>query len=354
MSANSNGIALSEVLGISNRMQFHGDANLGNDLPSPLDLGESLSLVSNRTVELSTDFATRILQLNEFVVNDSAVDRNLRDNHVEYLVSCMQRGLFRPEWVSVITCECEEAIDPNPPFSEYRMNGQHCAWARIEYARLTGNSEYRCAVRHMKYKAKTIADMRVLYTSIDRGAPRTAGNVINAHLAGTPGFVGVPKRMITLLASGLAHWLEVPGSGILLDPDTKAVYMQQKYRDLTLAVKEWMMDKVRTDKTVLPIFQRAPVAGALFDTFNKLPSRAHEFWDVVATGIGVAQVSDPRYRLRERLRTSSLRAKGFNRREKSDAEDMYSWCINAWNNWRAGKEVTALKGAHAGVRPKAK
>lgn len=344
-----NGLAtLPEVFGLSPRMQFHGEPST-EEVVSPLSLGEGLLLTSNRTIEFSIDFATRLLQLPEFIVNDSAVDRNLREGHVNYLHNCMKTAMFRSEWVSIIECECEEELPPNPQYSNFRMNGQHCGWARLLMP-----PEYRCAVRHMKYKAKTIQDMRLLYVSIDRGAPRTQGNVINAYLAGTDLFAGVSRATIAVMASGLGVWLKNPKDEAHMTADQKAVLMQTTHKAVTMLIKDWLTAPGRSNPDILKMFDRSPVVAALYETFSRLPSRAAEFWDVVSSGIGITVVNDPRWKLRERLKGASLYGKRAAGKERASGEDMFAWAINAWNAWRAGKELQALKGATGGVRPKAK
>jgi hypothetical protein len=352
MNSENGTLTLPEIPGLSIRMQYHGEIPDAEAMEavSPLQLGDSLEIQSNRTVEMTIEFSTRLLQLPEFVVNDSTVDRNLRGAHVDYLASCMKKGTFRPEFVTIVTCVCEEKFGDNPPFSEFRMNGQHCCWARQSMP-----TDWRCPVRHIKYKAKTLQDMRLLYVSIDRGAPRTSANVVNAYLAGTELFAGVPRKVIALLASGLAIWLDERSDGgrLTMDPDTKAVLMQTTHKDVTAQVKDWLTVPGRSQHDVWIMFARAPVIAALFATFDKLPSRAHEFWNVVADGLGITVVNDPRFRLRERLKGSSLYSQK-SRKEIVNQEMMYSWCINAWNSWRAGKELSLLKTSYSGIRPKAK
>src|SRR5262245_6365516 len=96
-----------------------------------LELGEGLKLTRRGTEELSVDFATNLLNMAEF-----SSDRPLDDRHVARLLNAMKRGTFLPEQVQIITCTLNG--------KEYRMNGQHTSWARLELNRLGLDDGYKC------------------------------------------------------------------------------------------------------------------------------------------------------------------------------------------------------------------
>src|SRR5436190_8943088 len=135
-------------------------------------LGSGLELKSRKTVELTQEFANSFLETAEFTG-----DRPLRTSHVMFLCRQMEAAAFRWEQVNLMTCMWQGR--------EYRMNGQHTCWARV-YAELPKGARTPVAV--LKYAAEAEQDMRQLYATIDRGAPRNRGNVVVSYLSGRSEF----------------------------------------------------------------------------------------------------------------------------------------------------------------------
>lgn len=341
---------------VSDRLTFTGNVPDDEDVVQIMT-GGGLSLLTRRSVELTRALARTVLELPEFVVEGQLVDRNLRDNHVTYLLSCMKRGTFHPEWVQIITCVCREPINNGrvilPAGTKYRMNGQHTCWAR-EYM----EADWPCRVALLEYEAATVADMRQLYASIDRGAARQNGDVLISLLAGTDQFRNVPRRVLKPLAAGLALWLSPVNHSSKRDATELAQLLQTKYAALANRISTFLTEGAQVDNR--EVLLRSSVVASMFDTFDVAPNKAVEFWEAVRNGLNFQSLNDPRKKLREALAGAVVvGARGTNRSAAGDvkrvtAEEMYRWCIYCWNAWRRGEELKRIFVNADSKRPKAK
>lgn len=290
-------------------------------------LGKGYELASRKDVNLTWDEARRFITMTEF-----AGDRKLRPSHVEYLLHAMQRGTFRPELVTLIVCECKGKT--------YRMNGQHTCWARLEM-----DEDYTCPVAVLTYRAKTEADMRLLYATIDRGAARTRSNVLDSHLVGTALFEGVPNTVVRLIAAGFTLWKWVDRSARgRHDGDDVSYLLLTEHAGEAELVSDFLRTlPPRESRHVL----RGPVVAAMFATFALGPRKAKEFWVPVADGVNIGSSNDPRMRLRNLLvDLSAIGAK-----PSGGQEHLYRLCIVAWNAFRSKTDVRTLKAPEDGDRP---
>lgn len=342
---------LEYVNGLSERMSFAGVIPSDESILPVESLGKGLLLLEDKNVYFNRKRAEELLKLPEFIVNESEVDRALRDAHVTYLLSAMKRGTFHPEWVQIITCVCDEKNGTHSKGTEYRMNGQHTAWARVYM-----DEDWDCPVRWMIYRAKTTADMRRLYASIDRAAPRTFGNVLNSYLAGTDQFQGASQDTVKRIATGYTFWKagDYKGSNASskIDADDLAFRIQTENVDLTKIVTAYILSLKGSEQRLL--FRRAPVIGALYETFSVLKIHAADFWDSVRDGTGMESRSDPRLRLRSLLTSTAIEQRPGSRRRVTTPEEMYRCCIHAWNAWRRGATLASLCAPTDCKRPKAK
>jgi hypothetical protein len=338
---------------VSDRLTFDGQVPEPSEVLAINTLGRGLRLLSDTVKDLNLERANEILMLPEFIVNDSEVDRNLRDNHVTYLTACMMRETFHPEWVQIITCVCLEPCGNNPAGAEFRHNGQHTCWARTNMP-----ADYPCRVRFLRYEAQTVADMRILYSSIDRNKSRNNADVLNAHLAGTDQFVGVPKYVVQKIAEAVAFWLwgNLP-QGKRHDADDAAFQVQTTYKAQVATVVKFVMASPREHQVHII---RSPVLAAMLETFSKDAVAAEEFWTAVRDGLNLPSREDPRYKLHDALLGSvllgsaSVHLTGKNRvsgKKSTTREEMYRWCVACWNTWRRGGQIRVLRPTLTGVRP---
>jgi hypothetical protein len=296
-------------------------------------LGGGLEIKNRKTIELTHQEAIRVLELPQF-----AGDRPLGDKHVIFLTRQMESGMFRWEQVQIIICRFDG--------KEYRMNGQHTCWARLNMP----EHNYSAPVSLLKYEAATDHDMRQLYATIDRNKARTSGNVVISYLAGRQEFIHFNKRILKALAESLAFWKwETESQRLLHTPDDRAFLMLTDHYQLSMKVGNF----INASKTVdIKHLSRRPVISAMYATFDKAPEIALAFWRGVASGEMLAK-DDARMSLRNKLLTSTIAAGG--KSVSSDitttsSEEMFRWCIVAWNHYRQGKPLKAYKVALDGPR----
>jgi hypothetical protein len=320
---------------VTTRIYHHEPGTNGAVLPVT-SLGSGVELVYEKNNELSLAEAERLLSLATL-----PFERPLKNHHVAYLLDCMKRGTFRPEMCRLVTARVAE------DGKVYRMNGSHTCWARTYMP-----SDYACKAKLAHYNCDTLYDARQLYAAIDRGAPRNKGHIINVYLQGTEGFETFSARLVTLLSGGLAMhlWPDSASKRQRHDGDDMAYLIQTEHRLLAVGVGAFVQKAVKAQDRWM---MRAPVVGAMFSTFARNEKLSAEFWRAVVSGVGMSSVNDPRLRLRNALVGSRVHSQEAKVKSVPQVE-MYAWCVNAWNLWRAGQPCKVLKGTTGDKVPKAK
>lgn len=302
---------------------------------SVTDLGGGLKLLYDKKMQLTHKRANEIItETTEF-----GGDRSLRSKHVKRLTDAMARGTFHWEWVKIVLCRYNGNV--------YRMNGQHTCWARLNRP---ADEPSPCSV--MMYEAETEYDMRQLYASIDRNAPRTKSNVIDSYLAGTEEYGHVKRATLARLPQGYTLWKwETVEDRRNNDGDDVAFLLLSEDYKLATQVAAFLDAFINADTMFL---FRAPVIAAMFATFHKAPTVAHSFWEAVASGIGFSSVDDPRNRLGRFLQRNTLGGSPAGVKSTVAQEEMFQACINAWNAFRQDRTLKVLKVVSTGGRPKVK
>jgi hypothetical protein len=296
-------------------------------------LGMGLKMVSEDARNLDLALTEEVLSSSEKFV----ADRPLRQGHVEHLLREMRRGTFIESLVTLIFCELDGVT--------YRMNGQHTCWAMTYFS---DEADTTYVVKVQRWKAESEHDLRRLYASIDRGAPRTKANVVQSYLVGTDSFTGYTNRQIQEISSGFSlwHWESMHDRNMHGGEDV-AHLMQTDFIEVCTRVGNVYRRWTTTDHKHM---MRAPVIGALYATFQKAPRIAEEFWTVVATGVGIDSENDARHRLRNHLMTYSI---GMSPGKRSQSpEEMYRTCISAWNSFRDNREVRVFKPSSSRIKAK--
>lgn len=291
-------------------------------------LGQRLQKVHQGIEELTHEKAREVLAMPHFVG-----ERPKRAPHISNLASHMRRGTFMWDFANITVCRCNEEHNGHPKGTVFRVNGQHTCEARLLVP-----PKMRAPIPLYRYTASTENDLRLLYASIDRGTPRTKGNVIDAYLAGNPDFDQYPVHVRKIIHTGLAMWLWPEHSERSRhDGDDLACRLLTTDRDITQKVSAFLADY--GPKQYPHISRRGPVVAAMFETFHKSPRAAATFWDGVATGLNIDSERDPRKKLRDRLMTLNVGSGGGSRADVQTLppEPMYRLCIQHWNAWRRGE-----------------
>ncbi len=300
-------------------------------------LGKGITLVGGSKVVFDRKMAEKLLNLREM-----PGDRTLRSHGVEDLMAEMRQLTFRYEIVTIASAYCLETE------IEYRINGQHCGWAVVE---LDGEVPAG-RVMWLKYEAKTLEDARLLYSSYDRGLGRTKADVIRSQLSDSPGFEGLSPRAVDTLAQGFAFWHWDTKHKRLRNKGASVAYLlKTDFAGVRERVASFVSSSLNFSQC--RFLRRVAVVGAMFATYDKAVGKADEFWKSVRDGVGLETTTDPRLILRNKLLQSKV-SSDRPQLGKNTSDDMYAWCVNAWNAWRKGEARRALSGAVNGERPTAK
>ena len=285
-------------------------------------------VLSDKTVTLSTDKAAEYIDLPIF-----QGEREVSDTHVQFLYDEMRRGTFNPLLVMLSTALYENAV--------YKINGQHTCWAVINMPKT-----FSMQVREIRYRVTSKDQLKILYSTYDRLKARTDSHVAKVFLSDTAASEGIWSSNLSRLASGFAFWfIESPAIRTKTAPEQIASTIQydhaELFRTVALFVQEHYQDKLAL---------RQPCIAAMFATFERVPTKAAEFWGPVLTGLDISTKTDPRKILRDTFDRVSTRISSSDRRYMNN-EDLYRVCLNAWNKWRKSESVKATLRA-PDTRPK--
>jgi hypothetical protein len=311
-----------------------------------------IELVEAKKKPMTKSLAQWMLAMPELTIAEAKVDRDLSDTWSNILADRMRTGEFIYEIVNFVVCSCDQKIGSHPPGTVFRMNGQHTCTAFLRYVG-DSNTAKGGMVNILQYKVKTIEEMRVLYSLQDRGRARTNSDVVNAHLAGSSGFVGASKRTLGVLVTGLQFWLRPVDAAMKherrqITIDEASALTKTVHIDTAQLVCRFLCEDGTMTATARSILYRTPVVAAMYATFEKEPVKAHEFWTAVRDCIGLESRDDPRYRLHQFLRDcvlANIKTKATDRaagRHVVGGEEMYRKSLIYWNGFCQGKNITSM------------
>ena len=271
-------------------------------------------------------------------------ERSVDSTAVQSLVDHIKNGTYNENSVVIATVWLGNV--------EHRLNGQHTAWA---VASMEGKVVLE--LRQTVYKVTSEAQMKRLYATFDAGKPRTRQHLLKAMMVDLDCVEGIPPSMVARVSNGFKHWHYPARVDYLrVTPQQVAATIDQSHSDLFNTVGMYYAEAFKHCSLV----KRASLVAAMFATFDKLPTRATEFWDPIVHNIGLTSKDDPRYRLREYLERTTLSSRNPNGKKsvRVNDDDVYNTAINMWNKWRTGDQVRQtiriLRGGSNKTRPKVK
>ena len=260
-------------------------------------------------------------------------EREVAPATVQELYDQMRRKTFNPNSTMLATVLYNGVT--------YKLNGQHTCWAMIYM--ILG---YFLTIREIRYKVNSSEQVRLLYSTYDRGRPRTNGHISKVFLVNAPATEGLCPSNLHKLASGYKLWRSTGDEfRRRVTPEQISAMVSREHPELFHRVGTYL----QVEHGQEPEARRVAVLGAMFATFDKLPTKAPEFWTPVLGGLGLSAKSDPRYRLRDVLLRAMSRGGNMARGSKEgrrvlDTEDVYRMALDAWNKWRTGEVCrTALR-----------
>ena len=282
------------------------------------------TITSDKQVPLTLEKCREYIDLPVFTG-----EREITDGGVQKLLDEMNKRTFNPTNITLASAWLGK--------TRYKVNGQHTAWA---YAMCDNPPEY--VVREIIYTVNNREQLKLLYNTFDRGRGRTDTFSLKVLLSDTPTTANLLPSLVTRYAAGLRFWLYGESKELRrIGPDQLAALVQKQHAELFAKVGMWLQEEGRWRGEGM---RRQAVVAALFATFDKVASKAPDFWGPVCDGLNLDSKDDPRWRLKEYLSRSQTKASTANRR-KSGAEDVlivgnehiYRVCIAMWNKWRKGE-----------------
>lgn len=278
-------------------------------------------LISDQQVTLDKTLAARYIDLPIF-----PGERQITDGHVQFLYDEMRKGSFLPHLVNLATAVLNQV--------EYKINGQHTCWAVIYMP-----DGFSMPVRELKFRVDSPEQLKLLYSAFDRLKARTDAHVMKVQMVGTPVLEGLGVKHLNVVVGGFKTWcFPLEADRRRLSPAQVNTLIQSDFPDLFRTVAQFVQDHCANHRHML----RHPVVGAMFATFEKVVTKAPEFWLPVATGIDIPSKNDPRLRLRDLLMQAALTSKAQGR-DYMGYEAMYRACLYCWNRWRRGEDVKLLR-----------
>jgi hypothetical protein len=276
-----------------------------------------LDVVYDRQVPLDHAKAVEYLDLPTL-----ASEREVVDAHVQFLLDEMRRGTFNPLLVVLSTVVCDGKV--------YKLNGQHVCWAVLFMP-----EGFSVEVREIRYRCTNEEQMKQLYATYDRLRARNDAHLAKIFLVGTEAVEGVWPSTTAKLALACKFWLH--GDEKIrrrVSPDQLSAQIQRECPQVFRQVGLFHQTNHE-----IPHMRRTPILAAMFATFQKLPTKAAEFWQPVADGLELTAKTDPRWVLRDMLLYANSRTVATKKRRVYSTEDVYGLAIVAWNKWRRGEKA---------------
>lgn len=286
------------------------------DVPSMAKL--KATVTSDKTVTLDHQKAIAYLDLPIF-----PGEREVADSSVQLLYDEMRKGTFNSLLV-ILSSAVLSGV-------RYKINGQHTCWAVLAMP-----PSFSLQVREIEYRTTNDEQLKLLYSTYDRLRARSDTHITKIFLAGTPLTEGLWMSEIPRLVSALGLWNLNDNQRRRVSPEQMITAIQRDHSEVFRRVALYRQNNFQA-----PPVKRQPVIAAMFATFEKLPTKAEEFWQPVLDGTHLSSKMDPRWQLRDLLNSTSIRGSQSTARAGRimSAEDLYRTCLLAWNKWRKDEPV---------------
>lgn len=288
------------------------------------------TIVNDTMVTLSKKMAFEFLELHTF-----QGERAVREGHVQFLFDEYTAGRFLWHHVLIASAIMNGV--------EYRINGQHTCWMRVNIPDKEEPVPAKCRV--IQYKVDTSDQLRTLYSAFDRNAPRTVGHISKVMLIDTKAGKELTASIISKMVAGFRIYFAEDWHTANANPSELTAIISNNYTELFNLVGHFVMQHYEDHAFV----RRAAIVAAMLATFEKAVKPSIDFWGPVCDGIGLEAKTDARYQLRQYLMTHghSIMAGTL----KISQEEAYRACINTWNRWRKGDPVSVVRSTDERIKP---
>lgn len=241
--------------------------------------------------------------------------RTLRQSHVAYLSSAIERGEL---WK--LSVEFAEL----PDGTRRLVDGQH----RLNAIVRTGQTMPCVVIVSHLDDERAVAR---LYASIDRQKSRTIVDALRAYAIVTNSTISL--ETLAKLSGGVA----IISAGFVRDYAARSKSLAARGDDIEawLPEIETFMEIVRGNSSDMwNLFTRSAVSAVALTTLRACPDRAHEFWSGAARDDGLRK-GDPRHTLLGWLRRTPVRS-------MPHAIEYAQYVAATWNHFYAGTTIEKI------------
>lgn len=288
----------------------------------------------------STQRVTKKLATTYAEMDPAPHDRPLSERRLQVYTRQFKDGLFRPcTWASAI---CKETG------GVYRVNGKHTSTLLSGLDQLP---EYYVTIE--EYECDTLEDVAKLYATFDSNLQsRTARDIYLSFAATVTELNDLPANVIVLAVTGMSvskgkTYLNPAGTTTTRGQPADRAEVLLDHPEFVLWLHSVLSagpdnPRGRDGRSQSKHMQRAPVVGAMFDSWNKAKTAATEFWSAVRDESGDSPQKPDRKLARYLLTAGVDMGAGVRSRLRTvTPREMYVKCLHAWNAWRKG-ETTNL------------
>jgi hypothetical protein len=273
------------------------------------------ALIASEVVPLTRELAQQFRDM-----PGSPTERTLNPSRVKHLKEKAMAGQLIPfQWA---TAECEGQT--------YRMNGQHSSEMVCELDGLPSNG----TVVLQRYRVADRNGLALLFRQFDdRRSSRTPADIAGAYQGLEDDLRDLDRKRAKLAIEGIA-WYQANVEKVDV-PKGDARY--QWFHDASLhPFIKWVAGSLLSSKT--PELNKPAVVAAIFGTWLANREHAERFWEDVARE-GDQFSEDAPSTAVDRWLLANF--------EEPDPTmkpaNFYQGCIFAWNAYRQGRQITAVK-----------
>jgi hypothetical protein len=213
-----------------------------------------------------------------------------------------------------------------------RMNGQHSSNMLCE---LNGSFPTGLKVHLDEYQVDTPDGLAILFRQFDdRKSGRSPADVSGAYQGLHEALRNVPHAFAKIGVEGVAWYRrEIDKTSNITADDRYVLFGEQALHGFLCWLGELFSIKT-------PELKRMTVVAAMYGTFTKNEKEAQKFWGQVARG-GVEYEDDAPATVLD----AWLKAMAEDKRtsERLVPANYYQGCIYAWNAYREGRAISAIK-----------
>lgn len=285
----------------------------------------SFKLLKSETQTLTPEYLSWFLAL-----EDSPLERNIKQSRIDFLrEKAAAKHVVPFHWVTA-----------RPSWNDHslvRINGHHSSTMLSKLPSLDPG----WSVHYDEFEVDKPEDMALLFRQLDaRQSARSAIDVC-ASYQGLCAELKTTPTDIVKLGTEAVFWFFQNSIGTMrnIKGDDRYQYLIDHPEIHRFLI--WIGEKIYSVKT--PELKRAPIAAALFGTFEHAEEDAREFWASVAKGGGMDD-DNPAAILDEWLKATLSKDK----LARLKPANFWNACVYAWNAFRDERGISSIPSSDKG------